>query len=42
MSSFEVAAVCLITVVFLALGAMLAWGWMQTKDLPKPVPWPEK
>jgi hypothetical protein len=42
MSTFDLAVVAAITVAFMGFGVVLAWGWSQTKDLPKPVPWPNR
>ena len=39
MSTFDQAVVIAITLAFTGFMLVLAWGWSQTKDLPKPVPW---
>ena len=37
MSTFDTAVVAAISVCFVAFALVLAWGWAQTRDLPKPV-----
>lgn len=39
MSILDTAMVAAIAVAFVGFELVLAWGWSQTKDLPKPVPW---
>jgi hypothetical protein len=39
MSTYDQVVVIAITAAFAGFILVLAWGWWQTKDLPKPVPW---